>query len=141
MSSPGPGFRHVGLRQVFLRDMRLDASIGVLPREQGVTQRLLVNVSLSVRDEHQGVGPDELDRVVDYAAAAETVRQIVGAGHVRLVETLAERLAVALLADSRVRIARVRVEKLDVFADALSAGVEVERHAADAPPATCPLTS
>ena len=39
----------------------------------------------------------------------------------------AERIARACLADSRVRLARVRVEKLDVFPDAVSAGVEVER--------------
>ncbi|OYV35424.1 MAG: diguanylate cyclase, partial [Acidocella sp. 20-61-6] len=49
------------------------------------------------------------------------------AGHVQLVETLAERLCEVCLADARVLIARVRVEKLDVFADAASAGVEVER--------------
>ena len=54
---------------------------------------------------------------------------MVAAGHVQLVETLAERLAEACLADDRILIARVRVEKLDVFADATSAGVEVERRA------------
>ena len=44
-----------------------------------------------------------------------------------LVETLAERLAGICLQDPRVRSARVRVEKLDVFADAVSVGVEIER--------------
>ena len=52
---------------------------------------------------------------------------MVAAGHVQLVETLAERLCEACLDDPRIRIARVRVEKLDVFADADAAGVEVER--------------
>jgi dihydroneopterin aldolase len=40
---------------------------------------------------------------------------------------MAERIAEACLMDARVQVARVRVEKLDVFADAVSAGVEVER--------------
>ena len=44
------------------------------------------------------------------------MRGIVAAGHVRLVETLAERIAEACLADRRVHLARVRVEKLDIFA-------------------------
>ena len=48
-------------------------------------------------------------------------------GHVQLVETLAERMAEALMADGRIFLVRVRVEKLDVFADAASAGVEIER--------------
>jgi dihydroneopterin aldolase len=70
---------------------------------------------------------DELGRVVDYEAIVNRVRAIVAAGHVQLVETLAERLAESCLSDQRVLSARVRVEKLDVFADAASAGVEVER--------------
>ena len=59
------------------------------------------------------------------------MRSIVDAGHVRLVETLAERIAEACLADRRVHLARVRVEKLDIFADATSAGVEIERRQRD----------
>jgi dihydroneopterin aldolase len=57
----------------------------------------------------------------------QQVRAIVLAGHVQLVETLAERLAEACLADARVRQVRVCVEKLDVFPDAGGAGVEIER--------------
>lgn len=70
---------------------------------------------------------EELARVVDYEAIAQRVRAIVGERHVRLVETLAEALAAACLSDPRVRIVRIRVEKLDVFPDAASAGVEIER--------------
>jgi dihydroneopterin aldolase len=73
------------------------------------------------------VGRDELSRVVDYAVVADKVRAIVGAGHVRLVETMAERIAEACLEDSRVEQVRIRIEKLDVFPDAASAGIEIER--------------
>ena len=45
----------------------------------------------------------------------------------QLVETLAERIAESCLLDPRVRLARIRVEKLDVFADSAAAGVEIER--------------
>lgn len=125
-----------GLRHVFLRDLLLQAAIGVYAQEQGRTQRIRVNVDLGVTDDgarglsRPSVGRDDLARVVDYAAVAETVRKIVGAGHVQLVETLAERLAEACLEDARVQIARVRVEKLDVLPDGASAGVEVERRRA-----------
>ena len=77
------------------------------------------------------IGRDDLRRVVDYETVADAVRAIVAAGHVKLVETLAERIAETCLADPRVHLARVRVEKLDVFADAASAGVEIERRRAD----------
>ena len=113
-----------GLRHVFLRDMVLAASIGVHPHEHAAAQRVRINIDLAVADDG---GRDVLSRVVDYEAIATEVRRIVGAGHVRLVETLAERLAGACMADLRVQIVRVCVEKLDVFADAASAGVAIER--------------
>src|ERR1700721_2447264 len=96
-----------GLRHVFLRDLVLPASIGVRPRAAA-----------------------RPPRVGDYEGVADAVRAIVAAGHVMLVETLAERIAESCLADARVHLARVRVEKLDVFADAASAGVEIERRSA-----------
>jgi 7,8-dihydroneopterin aldolase/epimerase/oxygenase len=114
-----------GLRRVFIRDMVLQASIGVHLHEHGRRQRVRVNLDLAVIDD--GPGPDQLAHVVDYEAVAARVRGVVHAGHVRLAETLAERIAEVCLVDSRVRRVRVRVEKLDIFADAESAGVEIER--------------
>ncbi len=120
-------------RHMFVRDLVLAASIGVHAHEHAAPQRIRVNLDLAVADEgasrqsRAAVGRDELGRVVDYEAVIASTRAIVAAGHVQLVETLAERLAEACLADPRVLIARVRVEKLDLFADATSAGIEVER--------------
>lgn len=125
------------LRHVFLRDLVLSASIGIYPHEHAARQRVRINVDLGVEDDgaramsRARVGRDDLSRVVDYEKVAATVRSIVSAGHVRLVETLAEQIAEACLTDRRVHLARIRVEKLDIFADAASAGVEIERRQAD----------
>ena len=125
------------LRHVFLRDLVLAASIGVHPHEHAAPQRVRINIDLGVEDDgaqllsRKPVGRDELSRVVDYEKVADSVRRIVASGHVRLVETLAERIAEACLGDRRVHLARVRVEKLDIFADATSAGVEIERRQRD----------
>jgi 7,8-dihydroneopterin aldolase/epimerase/oxygenase len=125
------------LRHMFLRDMVLVASIGVHPHEHSAPQRVRINVDLGVEDDgaqplsRTSVGRDDLARVVDYEKVADQVRAIVAVGHVRLVETLAERIAEACLTDRRVHLARVRVEKLDIFADAASAGVEIERRGRD----------
>ena len=117
----GPGVRHV-----FVRDMMLQASIGVDPHEQNGRQRVRVNVDLAVQE--TGEGQDRLERVVNYARVVEQVRTIAVTGHTKLVETLAERMAQACLdIDARVLRVRVRVEKLDVFADVGAVGVEVER--------------
>ncbi len=121
-------------RHMFIRDLVLNTFIGVHPHEQGAQQRIRVNLDMAVSDDGAGlqisrpaIGHDDLARVVDYEAIVNRVRKLVGTGHVQLVETLAERLAEACLNDKRIRVIRVRVEKLDVFADATSVGVEIER--------------
>ncbi len=131
MTVPSIANRAAGVRHVFLRDMVLTASIGVHPHEHTAPQRVRINVDLGVEDTPDLVGRDELPRVVDYEKVANSVRAIVAAGHVRLAETLAERIAAVCLADPRVQLARIRVEKLDIFVDSASAGVEIERHQRD----------
>jgi dihydroneopterin aldolase len=124
------------LRHVFIRDMVLTASIGIYAHEKIAAQRIRINIDLGVPEpDGAGVGRDELNRVVSYERVANSVRCIVAAGHVMLVETLAERIAESCLTDARVQVVRVRVEKLDVFADAAAAGVEIERWSASCPPA------
>ena len=121
----GPGLRHV-----FLRDLLLEASIGIYAHEHRAHQRIRINVDLAVLDEGEAErarGHEDLASVVDYQRVAEAVRRIVRAGHIRLAETLAERIAAACLQDERIELVRIRVEKLDIFPDAVSAGVEIER--------------
>lgn len=114
-----------GIRHLFVRDLVLACRIGVRPREHKAPQRVRLNLDLGVRED-QPPG-ERLDQVVDYSALLKRVRAQIAAGHVDLVETLAERLAALCLEDSRVRSVRVRVEKLDVVSDASSVGVEIER--------------
>jgi 7,8-dihydroneopterin aldolase/epimerase/oxygenase len=113
-----------GIRHVFVRDLQLLCRIGVYRHERRKDQRVRVNLDLAV---HEGETADRLAAVVDYEEIVERVRLIPAKGHINLIETLAERIAEACLVDERVRTARVRVEKLDVFPDAASVGVEIER--------------
>ena len=137
-----PVLAQEGRRHVFIRDMVLPASIGVYPHEQSAPQRVRINLDLAVAEGPFGgsgvsrgrVGRDDLSRVVDYETIVRTVRAVVAAGHIMLVETLAERIAESCLDDARVESARVRVEKLDVFADLASVGVEIERRRLTCPP-------
>jgi dihydroneopterin aldolase len=132
-----PASAAIGLRHVFLRDMVLLASVGVHGFEHDARQRIRLNIDLAVLDDgaraQSRAAPlrDDLSRVVDYEAVATRTRALIAAGHVRLLETLAERLAESCLEDSRVRIVRIRVEKLDIFQDIAAVGVEIERRADD----------
>jgi dihydroneopterin aldolase len=122
---PAPDGRR-GIRHVFVRDLELSCLIGVHSHERLRRQRVRINLDLAVEEGPEPIG-DELANVVSYEDILDRVRAIAGAGHINLVETLAERIAQTCLDDTRVRTARIRVEKLDVFEDAESVGVEIER--------------
>ena len=113
-------------RRMFVRDLVLDCLIGVHRYERDGRQRVRINLTLDVLE----TGPAERDRladVVNYDTLVVRIRALAAAGHVNLVETFAERIAAICLDDPRVRRATVRVEKLDVFDDTESVGVEIER--------------
>jgi len=114
-----------GESRVFVRDLMMTAKIGLHQHERLAGQRIRVNLDLTVAD--SGPIDDDYDNVVCYGGLVTGLRRVVGAGHVNLAETLAERIADMCLADRRVLSARVRVEKLDVFPEATSVGVEIER--------------
>ena len=114
------------VRHVFVRDLMLTCFIGVHKHERKKPQRIRINLDLAVGESGRPAS-DRLSEVVCYEEVVEGIRQLTGSGHVNLVETLAERIADMCLEDRRVQAARVRVEKLDVFQDAASAGVEIER--------------
>jgi dihydroneopterin aldolase len=117
------------LRLVFVRGLVLQARLGVHPHEKAAPQRVVIHVELAVEDDAapDGVGADDLRRVVDYGQVVRAARAAVAEGHTLLVETLAERIAAAGLADPRVLRARVTVEKPDAYADVASVGVTIER--------------
>ena len=116
-------------RLVFIRGLALQALLGVHPHERAATQRIVIRIELLVEEDAAslGVGPDELCRVVDYEHVVNLVRAEAGGGHTMLVETLAERIALAALVDPRVVRARVTLEKPDAFPDVASVGVTLER--------------
>ncbi len=117
------------LRVVFVKDLELQARLGVHPHEKAAPQRVLIGVELAVEDEAapDRVGRDDIARVVDYAGVVTAARAVAAAGHTLLVETLAERIAQAVLHDPRVNRVRVKVEKPDAFHDAATVGVVIER--------------
>lgn len=115
-----------GIRHVFVRDFVAEANIGAYTSEAGRAQKVRINIDLAV-DEEGVAHTDRLEDVVCYDRVVDDIKTIIGAGHINLVETLAERIAGMALQDHRVLSVRVRVEKLQAVEGAESVGVEVER--------------
>ena len=122
-SDAAPAPVEVSRLHVFVRELRIDAEIGVHQHEYGRKQPLMIDVELEIEP-----GPIEhISDTLNYVKVVACAQAIADAGHVMLIETFAERLARACLQDdNRVLQARVRVEKPEALApNAAAAGVEV----------------
>jgi dihydroneopterin aldolase len=104
--------------KVLVRGLRVEAEVGVHAHEHGRRQPLVVDVELDVT----AAAGDHLGDVVNYEIIAAKAETIAALGHLKLIETFAERLARACLEDSRVSRARVRVEKPEALAPRAAAG-------------------
>lgn len=103
---------------------------GTLPAERELGQRFVVSVEMSVDLQPAGT-TDDLTKTVDYGEVHRKVRDIVEGESVNLIETVAEKIASAILENhSSVDGVRVRVEKPEVrLGDTVlqSAAVEILR--------------
>ena len=113
-------------RRVFVSGLELMASVGIYEVEKRYEQRIVVSVDLDVADDYDGVS-DRLENVVDYGGIVARIRAIVEARHFHLIETLAERIAEACLADPRALCARVTIEKPDILPGCRTVGIAIER--------------
>lgn len=120
--SPDTAGCRVVASKIFVSTLRVDAYVGIYVHERGRSQPLVIDVELDAAV----AGAEHLSETVNYELVAEAARTLAASGHIGLVETFAELLARACLADPRVTRARVRVDKPQALAPhAASAGVEV----------------
>ena len=115
-----------GCRHVFVRDLEIVASVGVLEHEKRYEQRIVVSADLCVNDDYDGAS-DRVEDVLDYSKVVEGIARLIQSEHVNLIETLAERIAAHCLSDARVKSVRVRIEKPDVMPSCRAVGIEIER--------------
>lgn len=112
---------------------------GVLPEERRDGQRFVADVVLHV-DTRAAAAGDRLDATVDYAVVAGRVKEILAGEPADLIETVAERIAAAVLADPRVSAVDVVLHKPQApipvpFSDV---SVEIHRDAANPPAVPAP---
>jgi dihydroneopterin aldolase len=123
VSPPGPKGKPY---RIFVRDLEMIASVGVHEFEKVRPQRIRVSIDLMVGPR----APDATDTVhtvLSYENIVKAVRAIVAASHFHLIETLAEKIAAECLTHYTVSSVKVKLEKPDIFPDAATVGIEIER--------------
>ncbi|MGO1118699.1 dihydroneopterin aldolase [Rhodovibrionaceae bacterium A322] len=111
--------------KIIIRDFTVSCSIGVSDGERRKPQRLCLNLVLDV--DKPEVYDDDFQRVVDYGAILGQIRRVVAGNDTLLLETLGDRILRVCMSDERVQGGKLRIEKLDRYAELGGLGIELER--------------
>ena len=112
---------------VFLRNIALDLSIGILPEERLAPQQVIITVEMFLQDPGN-FSSDDIADYVSYADVFEDIKSIQTEGkHIELVENLAETVAYLALKHEQVRRVIVTIEKPQIIPEVQSVGVSIER--------------
>lgn len=111
---------------IFIRDLRINAILGVYDFERIQPQDILISVTLST-DIHKSGTSDDIRDCIDYDRLSKKIQTLVAVAKRYTVEALATDIANLCLAESEVISARVCVEKPQALSEARSVGVEIER--------------
>jgi len=112
--------------RITLKGMAFYGYHGVLPEEKSLGQRFLIDVTVWL-DLRQATAADSLQAGIDYTAIYHIVKDMVHGKRCNLIETLAERIAAAVLQGlSQIDQVAVVVSKPEAPIPGVLAGVTAE---------------
>ena len=111
-------FSHtLGLQTLTLTGLRFDANLGILEAEKSAPQPIQVDAELSLGQQPLLPCDDDITHVLDYRKVRKIIIDECTAEHVNLLETLIGKLANRLMQLPNVKGVRVKIAKLEIFAD------------------------
>jgi dihydroneopterin aldolase len=98
------------MNEIIIRELTVKAHIGVPEEERREAQHLLVNITMTPRNDFTEL-EDNIDRTVDYHLASRRVIAVAAERPRKLIETLAAEIVEMLLKEFAVERAEVEVRK------------------------------
>jgi len=112
-----PALHTLGLQTLTLNGLRFDANLGILDSEMAAPQPIQVDAELSLGLQPLLPHDDDICRVLDYRKVRRIIIDECTAEHVNLLETLIGKLCNRLMQLPNVLGVRVKIAKLEIFAD------------------------
>ena len=114
---------------VIIRDLRVEALIGIHQRERHVRQTVSIDLDIGLPGNNV-FASDKVADTIDYEQVAAAIRALAASGHFRLVETFADRIAALLIGDFGAPWVKVSAAKIGILPNAKFVGVTIERRKA-----------
>ncbi|GLS25637.1 dihydroneopterin aldolase [Marinibactrum halimedae] len=111
---------------VFIRDLEVEAVIGVFDWERRVKQRLVFDVEMATNIV-KAAKTDNLEYAINYRAVADELIEFVSHSEFQLIESLVEHLSMKLNEKFGLSWVRLTVHKPGAVKEARDVGVVIER--------------
>jgi dihydroneopterin aldolase len=118
--------------RIFLRGLAIQTTIGFIDWERHVKQTVVIDMEIPV-DCELAARNDDVVNTVNYKSMAKRTIAFVEAAEFKLVETLAHRLAMLLLAEFDVAWIKLTVNKPGAIRGSRDVGITLERHRSSGP--------
>lgn len=113
---------------VFIRELKIDAIIGIYPHERNTRQPLLIDLDMA-SDIRRAAATEDINDALDYEAISNRLYEFVSSSEFQLIETLAQQIADLVLREFNVTWLRLTLHKPEAVARASDVGVVIERSA------------
>ena len=109
-----------------IRDLRIEVLIGIHKRERHAAQTVSIDLDIGIPGETV-FASDRVSDTIDYEQVSIRIKALGAAGHYKLVETLADRIAKLLMEDFKAPWVKVSASKIGILPNAKFVGVSIER--------------
>lgn len=111
---------------IFLRDLEIDATIGIFEWEKRIKQKVRVDLEMAT-DIAKAASTDSIDDALDYKAISKRVVQFIEDSRHELIETLIEKVAGILTEEFNIPWVRVTISKPGAVRGSRDVGITIER--------------
>ena len=110
---------------IFIDDMRVEAHVGIFPREQAAAQTLEISLTFGVPD--AAAKNDDIADTIRYDEVIVRIRKELGERHFNLLETLGEYVISLMLDEFGAPWVKISIAKLGIMKGVRRVGVQIER--------------
>jgi dihydroneopterin aldolase len=110
---------------IFIDDLRVEAKVGIYPREQATSQMLEINLTFGVPDE--AAAHDNIRDTIDYAEVIARIRHELTENRFNLLETLGEHIVAVLFHEFGAPWVKLSIAKVGIMKGVKRVGVFIER--------------
>ena len=110
---------------IFIDDMRVEAHVGIYPRERAAQQALEISLTFGVSDE--AARDDDIAKTIDYAVVIARIRSELAQRRFNLLETLGEYVISLMLNEFHAPWVKISIAKIGVAKGVKRVGVQIER--------------